>query len=565
MFHLWKSGTSLTCWHCWASLHKKWFGSVPGNLHRWRPSHKDRLKREMQDNIHKLQHSDEHWHENWHVWFILVHYVWFACEGPVKDLWRNSLERLDAGAAFRDCRVASVACSDLSPTAMSDNGNSARYCRFSRAQWKTRRNKIKKLYTILVQLFQSLANWQHFFRSKAFARVRCFQDVGIFGNRDSLIQESVSEWDWAWAQARPNQETHHRWRCSSTIRSSSRCKLGTSWNILEHLGTGTPTLRISPHFEVQKRFEASGGIRHRYCIWSDSERMCCTEVDPLPPPAALLAEGRNGNGRNGRNRHEVLARSFHVLAMLAMLAMPWCVGREVKACLVYGQRPRDTARICEMWEVQDTKSPGPGDLTVRQIMTDLIERLVLFPMAYARRTSPSSPFFAFCGTVVEQLWNRLFSCFRQDVATFQMDDGLDTENRGGGLVQCLDLCSLLKGRSSFLVIDSRSVFSCILLLLMNFEAHKYSLFATVFHTPHASNAQQNIVVEGSGSFMMLHVILWQLLTRSACQALRENPASPQCRSLRRILRELRRCIRRHPTAMGHRTSQNVTRQSWRLT
>ena len=62
----------------------------------------------------------------------------------------------------------------------------------------------------------------------------------------------------------------------------------------------------------------------------------------------------------------------------------------------------------------------------------------------------------------------------------------------------------VESRSSFLVVDSRSVLSCILLLLMNFEAHKYSLFATVFHTPHASNAQQNIVVEGSGSFMMLH-------------------------------------------------------------
>lgn len=59
----------------------------------------------------------------------------------------------------------------------------------------------------------------------------------------------------------------------------------------------------------------------------------------------------------------------------------------------------------------------------------------------------------------------------------------------------------VESRSSFLVVDSKSVLSCILLLLMNFE-HKYYLFATVFHTPHASNAQQNIVVEGSGSFMI---------------------------------------------------------------
>ena len=100
---------------------------------------------------------------------------------------------------------------------------------------------------------------------------------------------------------------------------------------LEHLGTGTPTLCISPHFEAFRKGSrhpgASGGIRgHRYC----------TEVDPLPPPAALLAEGRNGNG------HEVLPCPCDAL-------MRWSRGQSL-----LGLWP-ETKRHCE--NLRDVRSP----------------------------------------------------------------------------------------------------------------------------------------------------------------------------------------------------------------
>ena len=43
---------------------------------------------------------------------------------------------------------------------------------------------------------------------------------------------------------------------------------------------------------------------------------------------------------------EMDTRSIVIPVIPVMLVMS--CGREVKACLVYGQRPRETARICEM-------------------------------------------------------------------------------------------------------------------------------------------------------------------------------------------------------------------------